>query len=215
MPDAQPAALPGSDRVIADTRAWVDEVVIGLNLCPFARAVQVKRQVRYVVTDADDAESLLGALIDELNLLAEADPAETDTTLLIHPRVLGDFDDYNQFLDIADGAVEALGLEGVIQVASFHPDYCFDGIEPDDIGNETNRSPWPMLHLLREASVERAVDAFPDADAIVERNQRTLRELGAAGVEALRARCRAAGVEALRARCRAAAGAGAAGKADK
>jgi hypothetical protein len=178
---------PSAAHCEAATRAWVDRAVIGLNLCPFARAVQVKGQVRYVVSEATDAEALVAALCDALQHLADADPDAVDTTLLIHPRVLTDFDDYNDFLDVAEAALEALGLEGVLQVASFHPDYRFAGTEADDITNATNRSPYPTLHLLREASIDKAVAASPEAEAIYERNQATLRALGATGWAALQA----------------------------
>ena len=166
---------------VATTRQWVERAVIGLNLCPFAKAVYVKQQVRFVLSDASTPEALLEELAEELVLLRDADPDQVDTTLIIHPDVLTDFLDYNDFLDNADAAVEALDLQGVIQVASFHPDYQFAGTMPDDISNYTNRSPYPTLHLLREASIDRAVEAFPDADVIVERNVKTLDALGHAG----------------------------------
>ncbi len=170
---------------IADTRRWLERAVIGLNLCPFAKAVHARDQIRYVLSDADDPRDLLEQLGEELLLLRDTPTDVVDTTLLIHPQVLQDFLDYNDFLDDADALLAQLGLEGVIQIASFHPHYQFAGTEPDDIGNYTNRSPYPTLHLLREDSVARAVEAFPDPDAIVERNQRTLAELGHAGWHAL------------------------------
>jgi hypothetical protein len=176
--------------VIAETRAWVDRAVIGLNLCPFAKAVQVKGQIRYAVTDATDTDALLEALREELRLLADADPAQVETTVLIHPRVLADFLDFNDFLEVADAALEALGYAGVLQVASFHPQYQFAGTNADDMTNATNRSPYPTLHLLREASIDRAVAAFPEATAIYERNIRTLQALGSQGWAALLAQCR-------------------------
>ncbi|MGB6056329.1 MAG: DUF1415 domain-containing protein [Burkholderiaceae bacterium] len=174
------ATIPASsehDRIIAATRRWLEKAVIGLNLCPFAKAVHVKDQIRYVVSDAASPEQLLDCLVDELQALAAADPEQVDTTLLIHPQVLNDFLDYNDFLDVADAAVERLGLAGEIQVASFHPDYQFAGTNPDDIENYTNRAPYPTLHLLRENSVARAVEAFPQAADIFERNIRTLQAL--------------------------------------
>jgi hypothetical protein len=166
---------------IADTRRWLERAVIGLNLCPFAKSVYVKEQVRFVLSEATGVEALLHDLHDELLSLQAADPQHTDTTLIVHPHVLGDFLDYNDFLDLADALVAELGLEGEIQVASFHPDYLFAGTAPDDVSNFTNRAPYPTLHLLREASVERAVAAFPDPDAIVERNIATLDALGVEG----------------------------------
>lgn len=167
-----------TDEVVAATRAWLEKAVIGLNLCPFAKAVHAGNQIRYAVSDAQTPEALLADLARELQALAAADPAEVETTLLIHPRVLDDFPDYNDFLDIADAAVEELGLAGTIQVASFHPQYRFADTEPDAIENYSNRSPYPMLHLLREESVERAVAAFPDVGRIPERNIDTLRRIG-------------------------------------
>jgi hypothetical protein len=166
---------------LAATRAWLERAVIGLNLCPFAKAVVAKQQVRYVLSDATTPQALLAQLGEELLALRDAAPAEIDTTLLVHPQVLTDFLDYNDFLASADALVEALALDGVLQVASFHPHYQFAGSEPDAIENFTNRSPYPTLHLLREDSVSRAVEAFPDPDAIVERNIEALRALGIDG----------------------------------
>lgn len=168
-----------------DTRTWLERAVIGLNLCPFAKAVHLKQQIRWVESAATDAEALLADLVHELQVLAAADPETVETTLLVHPHALTDFDDYNDFLDIADAVLAELGLEGELQVASFHPQYRFDGTEADDVTNCTNRSPHPTLHLLREASIERAVASFPDAAEIYERNVATLRRLGPAGWRAL------------------------------
>lgn len=170
-----------ADEVVRATRAWLEKTVIGLNLCPFAKAVHVGNRIRYAVSDAQTPEALLADLVRELQALAAAEPAEVETTLLIHPRVLNDFLDYNDFLDIADAAVEELGLTGTIQVASFHPHYRFADTAPDAIENYSNRSPYPLLHLLREESVERAVAAFPDAGHIPERNVETLRRIGHEG----------------------------------
>lgn len=176
------AGMPiDQDTVIQTTRDWLEKAVIGLNLCPFAKAVHVKNQIRYKVSEATTPEGLLEDLIAELNLLNEADPEEIDTTLLVHPSVLNDFLDYNDFLDVVDAAIEDLELDGVIQVASFHPDYQFDGTEPDDIENFSNRAPYPTLHLIRESSLERAVASFPDAADIYEANIATLRKLGHEG----------------------------------
>ena len=166
---------------IGDTRRWLERAVIGLNLCPFAKAVVNKGQVRMVLSEARDEEALLAELGEELVRLRDTPAAEVDTTLIVHPQVLGDCLDYNDFLDTADALVEELGLEGVLQVASFHPQYQFADSGPDDIANFTNRSPWPTLHRLREDSVSRAVEAFPDPDAIVDRNVDTLQKLGHAG----------------------------------
>jgi len=168
-------------NAIAATQHWLEQAVIGLNLCPFAKAVHLKKQIRWVESAASDAQGLLADLVQELQFLAAADPEQVETTLLIHPHALNDFLDYNDFLDVADGAIEELGLAGVLQVASFHPDYQFAGTAPDDVDNLSNRSPHPMLHLLREDSIARAVAAFPDAAAIYERNIETLHRLGADG----------------------------------
>ena len=172
---------PEDGAFIADTVKWLTRAVIGLNLCPFAKAVHVKGQIRYVVCHGDTSEALLTELIRELRFLVEADPASTDTTLLIHPNVFVDFLDYNDFLDVAEAAIAELKLEGVIQIASFHPQYQFADTEPDDITNFTNRSPYPTLHLLREESVTRAVLAFANAGDIFEKNIETMNLLGHEG----------------------------------
>jgi len=179
-----------AELILAETRAWVDRAVIGLNLCPFAKAVQSKGLVRYVLCLASDTDGLRDALATELTLLANTPADQIDTTVLVHPNVLQDFLDFNDFLGDADDAVDALGLDGEIQVASFHPQFQFDGTEPDDVSNATNRAPYPALHLIREASIDRAVAAFPEADAIFEANIDTLQALGAAGWAALQQQCR-------------------------
>jgi hypothetical protein len=172
---------------IQATRRWLERAVIGLNLCPFAKAVHVKRQIRYVLSEATSPAALLEELADEMRLLQSSDPEQVDTTLLVHPAVLGDFYDYNDFLGSAEMLVAELDLEGELQVASFHPDYRFAGTADDDLGNYTNRAPYPTLHLLREASIDRAVAAYPDPDVIVERNIATLEKLGLDGWRALMA----------------------------
>jgi hypothetical protein len=169
------------DEVIAVTRNWLEKAVIGLNLCPFARAVYAGDRIRYVVSDAATIEGLLEVLAAELQVLAETDESKTETTLLIHPQVLGNFPEYNDFLEMADMLVEELGLDGLLQVASFHPQYQFADTEPADISNCSNRSPYPTLHLLRESSVERAVAAHPDTEQIYQDNIKTLRQLGPEG----------------------------------
>ena len=168
-------------QIEGDVRRWLERAVIGLNLCPFAKAVYVKQQVRIVISDASTERALLEELGEELALLRDTPADETDTTLLVHPQVLGDFLDYNDFLGDADALVEAMDLEGVLQVASFHPQYQFAGSDPDDADNLTNRAPFPILHLLREASIDRAVAAYPNPDAIIARNIATVRELGIDG----------------------------------
>ena len=180
MPLIADTAPDGSDP-IAETRRWLEQIVIGLNLCPFAKAVHVKDQVRFVLSDATTVEALVEELAEELVLLRDTPAEQIDTTLIVHPDVLTDFLDYNDFLDNADAAIEALDLQGILQVASFHPQYQFAGVAPDDVSNYTNRAPYPTLHLLREDSVERAVAAFPDPDVIVERNIETLDKLGIEG----------------------------------
>jgi uncharacterized protein len=169
------------EAVLRDTQCWLERAVIGANLCPFAKAVHVKKQIRWVVSEAIDEQALLDDLVRELNLLADADAEDIDTTLLIHPHVLRDFLDFNDFLELADTAVHELQLDGEIQVASFHPDYQFADVADDDISHCTNRSPYPTLHLLREASVDLAVAAFPAADTIFEKNIQTLKRLGPDG----------------------------------
>ena len=171
--------------IISATQAWLEKAVVGLNLCPFAKAVHVKGQIRYVVSAATTPEALLEDLLTELRNLQDADPEQIDTTLLIHPLVLNDFLDYNDFLDIADAAAAEPEFDDAFQIASFHPDYQFADTTPDDIENYTNRSPYPTLHLLREASIDRAVEAFPEAEQIYEKNMVTLNELGLAGWEKL------------------------------
>jgi hypothetical protein len=186
--DALPTTREPGSLVAARMLAWVEHAVIGLNLCPFAKAPFVKGQVRCTVSTSHDPASLLDELGAELRLLVETDPRKTETTLLVVPDQFAEFDDFNDFLDDADATIVALGLEGTIQIASFHPRYRFAGTAPDDLDNATNRAPYPTLHLLREDSVERAVEAFPQAEGIYEANIRTLRELGESGWAALQKR---------------------------
>ena len=178
-------AGPDAAAVVAATRTWLERAVIGLQLCPLAKAVYVNEQVRFAVSAASTTEALREVLERELRTLVQTDASVLDTTLLIHPQVLTDFLDYNDFLDTAEETIEALGLEGVVQIASFHPAYYFAGTARGDVTNFTNRSPYPMLHLLREDSVSRAVEAFPDAPNIYQRNIETMRRLGAQGWAAL------------------------------
>ena len=176
---------PMSTSPLQATQAWFEKAVIGLNLCPFAKAVHVHGQIRWVQCPAQDTEALLQALVDELQLLTAADPQQIETTVLVHPEVLQDFADYNDFLDLADAALAELGLQGELQIASFHPDYQFADTAADDVGNCSNRSPHPTLHLLRESSIDRALESTPDAAQIYERNIRTLQALGLAGWQRL------------------------------
>jgi uncharacterized protein len=173
------------EAVLAATRRWLEKAVIGLNLCPFAKAVYVKNQVRLVVSKARHADDLLEELDRELDMLVATPASEIDTTLLIHPTLFEDFLDFNDFLEVAEGVVDEHELEGVVQLASFHPRFQFDGTEPEDIGNYTNRAPFAILHLLREDSVEKAVEAFPEAELIFEQNIATLEKLGPEGWSAL------------------------------
>src|SRR5688500_6592309 len=166
------------EAVVLATRSWLERAVIGLSLCPFASAVHARGQIRYFVSDAETSEALLLDLRRELLVLSQADPAVVETTLLIAPRVLADFLDYNDFLEHADRALEAMGLVGQLQIASFHPDYQFAESDASDVANCSNRSPYPSLHLLREASISRAVESFPEAAQIFQKNIATLRELG-------------------------------------
>jgi hypothetical protein len=170
--------VPEKDEVLAATRTWLEKEVIGLNLCPFAAAVNDAGQIRYAVSAATTQKQLRTDLLDELLLLKEADPAKIDTTLLIHPDVLTDFLEFNDFLDVADDVLKDLGLVGDIQIASFHPQFQFADTEPDDVTNRTNRSPYPTLHLLRESSVERALEDYPDPSEISRRNIEKMRRLG-------------------------------------
>ena len=173
------------DEIINATRNWLEKAVIGLNLCPFAKAVHVQNRVRYFVSTVQSTAELLDDLVSELRILKAADVVECETTLLIHPYVLTEFIEYSQFLRAAEAKVAKLGFAGEFQIASFHPHYQFGDCEPEDIENFTNRSPYPTLHLLRESSIERAVAAFPDAADIYEKNIETLRRLGHAGWERL------------------------------
>lgn len=186
-----PPGRLSAEQAVAETRAWIEQAVIGLDLCPFAKAPFAKGQVRFAVSAAETPHELLAHLAEELERLGAADPEDVETTLLIHPWVLTDFLEYNDFLEVAEAAVEELGLSGEIQVASFHPGYQFAGTAPDDPENGTNRSPYPTLHLLREASVERVVAAFGDTAAIYEKNIETLRRLGRDGWQRLARACRA------------------------
>ena len=166
---------------LEETTRWLEKAVIGLNLCPFAKAVHSKGQIRWVLSDTTEPMALLELLVHELQHLAAADPESVDTTLIVHPHAMGDFMDFNDFLGVAEDALAELNLDGVLQIASFHPQFQFAGTDIDDITNATNRSPYPTLHLLREDSVERAVAAFPEAEDIFERNIDTLQRLGLEG----------------------------------
>ena len=173
------------EEIVAATRRWLERAVIGLNLCPFAESVYRGGRVRFRVSEQRTASALLEDFRSELVFLHAANPVDCETVLLIHPWVLADFIEYNDFLGVCEAAIAELGLEGELQVASFHPQYQFSGTRPEDVENCTNRSPHPMLHLLRESSIERAIAAMPDTDEIYRKNIRTLRELGREGWERL------------------------------
>jgi len=177
----------GETEIINATRKWVEDVVVGYNLCPFAKRELVRNRVRFVVSEAETEDELLQALHSELQRLE--DEPEIETTLLIHPDVLEDFEPYNEFLDAADGLLAYLDMEGVYQIASFHPDYQFAETEPDAAENYTNRSPFPMLHLLREASLEAAIDSYPDVDGIPEKNIELMDKLGAEKMRSILKSC--------------------------
>lgn len=169
------------EDVLAATRRWLEQAVIGLNLCPFAKSVYVKDQVRLVVSRARHLDDFLDDLDRELDLLKTTPAEEVDTTLLIHPTLFPDFLVFNDFLDVADGVLAEHELEGVVQIAPFHPDFVFEGEAPDDMSHFTNRAPFPTLHLIREDSLEKAIDSFGDTDVIYERNMDVLRRLGPDG----------------------------------
>lgn len=177
--------MADADIVVADTRRWLERAVVGLNLCPFAKAVLARGQVHFAVSEAEDARDMLRDFEHELHELVGRAADERDTTLLALPRGMADFLAFNQLAAQAGRLVRKRGLEGVVQVASFHPRFVFAGTEEDDITNYTNRAPYPTLHLLREASMDRAVAAFPDPAAIYEANMETLRKLGPEGWDAL------------------------------
>ncbi len=182
---------PNTDTgaVIARTRCWLEQVVIAHNLCPFARQPFEADRVRYVVSPARRPEDLLAELGDELNRLRDTPPAQLETTLLIHPDALHDFLDYNDFLDIAEALIDELGYADIFQIASFHPDYRFADTQPEDAENYTNRSPYPMLHLIRQDSLSAALEHYPDPDAIPQRNIEKLQTLGAGHMQAQLAAC--------------------------
>jgi len=177
------------ERVIAATTAWLEKVVIGLNICPFAKAVHAKGQIRFAVSTANLGRALLEDLKRELGLLASTPAQQIESTLLIHPTVLSDFLAYNEFLWECDLAIQEMELDGIIQIASFHPQYRFAGTTPEDVTNHTNRSPYPMLHLLRESSVSQAVENFINTDSIYKNNLETLRKLGKAKIMAILKQC--------------------------
>lgn len=174
-------SLSSDEQMLSLTVRWLERAVIGLNLCPFAKSVHVKGQIHYRLSHSTQKQELLQVLQEELQALQATDPAVRDTTLLILADCFPDFLDFNDFLQDADDVLYTLGLDGTLQIASFHPRFQFAGTTEDDITNFTNRAPFPVLHLIREASIARAVEAFPDAEMIYEKNMRTLEDLGRAG----------------------------------
>jgi len=174
-------------QIVNATRKWVEDVVVGYNLCPFAKRELVRDRVRFVVSNAETEDELVQAVHEELQRLN--DEPEIETTLLVHPQVLQDFSAYNEFLDVTDGLLAYLELEGVYQIASFHPDYQFADTAPDAAENYTNRSPYPMLHLLRESSLEAAIDSYPDVDGIPQRNIELMEELGVEKMKGILTAC--------------------------
>ncbi|EGV36316.1 DUF1415 domain-containing protein [Neisseria weaveri] len=173
------------ETIIQNTRQWLEKAVIGLNLCPFAKAPYVKGRVRIAVSHAKHLDGFLEDLDKELLLLSETPSEKIETSLLIHPTLFTDFMVFNDLMDIADHAVIENGLEGIIQIAPFHPDFQFEGTEENDIGNYTNRSPYPTLHLIREDSIAKAAEVFPDASVIFERNIALLQDMGQKGWDEL------------------------------
>ena len=180
---------PDANTIIAHTRCWIEHVVIKLNLCPFARKPFEAGNIRFVVSSTNQPEALRAALQQELKFLSSTDASVVETTLLIHPNVLNNFLDYNDFLDVADAVLEEQNYTGEFQVASFHPHYQFAGTQVDDAENFTNRSPYPTLHLLREENLQQALDHYAHPEKIPERNIHTLNELGTEHLREVLRRC--------------------------
>ena len=177
--------MQSEDQALAATRCWVREMVVGLNLCPFAASPMKGDRIRYVLTQAETAEGIYRDLLSEMETLIGLPLSEVETSIFVVPKGLEDFDDYLDLLEVAEGVIPEAGLEGVLQLASFHPDYCFEGSDGDDPANYTNRSPYPMFHLIREEPLAQALETYPDPEAIPERNMALLRSMG---LEAVRAR---------------------------
>ncbi|WP_223424121.1 DUF1415 domain-containing protein [Alcanivorax limicola] len=195
MTDTTPTREAPSHTIIAaQMQTWITRVVVGLNLCPFARKPLENNQVRITVSNAHNTAALLEDLHAELSLLESKPASEIETTVIAISEMLGDFADYNDFLDLAEGLLDRFGWEGQFQIASFHPDYQFDGTGADDAENYTNRSPWPALHLLREDSLEQAVDSHPDPEQIPDRNIAAMNAMGQPALAALLEECRQAAV---------------------
>ena len=178
---------PSADEILSAVQKWVRSVVVDLNLCPFAKRELATDRIRFVLSEATLPEQLLMRLQDELELLERN--SDIETTVLVHPQILQKFDDYNQFLELGDGLIKQLGFEGVFQIASFHPNYQFAGTETNDPENYTNRSPYPLLHILREASLSVAIDSYPDVDQIPDRNIALMNEMGQTKMQALLEAC--------------------------
>lgn len=195
MTDTTPTREAPSHTIIAaQMQTWITRVVVGLNLCPFARKPLENNQVRITVSNAHNTAALLEDLHAELSLLESKPASEIETTIIAISEMLGDFADYNDFLDLAEGLLDRFGWEGQFQIASFHPDYQFDGTGAEDAENYTNRSPWPALHLLREDSLEQAVDSHPDPEQIPDRNIAAMNAMGQPALATLLEECRRAAV---------------------
>ncbi len=182
--------MTSSEQALAETRCWVEKLVVGLNLCPFAAAPLKAGRIRYVHCAERDEEGIYRALLREMETLLGMDESEAETCLFVVPEGLADFHDYLALFEAAEGVIPEAGLEGILQLASFHPDYCFEGAGAEDPANYTNRSPHPMFHLIREAPLARALEKYPDPEAIPERNVSLLRELGLEEMRRRLAACR-------------------------
>ncbi len=182
-------------QIITETRQWVQDIVIRHNLCPFAHKPFRNDVIRYRLSHASSEDELVDDLIDELLLLRDADISKVETTILITPYCLNDFSHYNQFLDVADMLITQFGLEGTIQVASFHPDYQFADLDYDDVRNYTNRSLYPMFHLILEASIEQARNSHPDVESIPATNMALLQQIGLEEIKQQQQACKKKEIE--------------------
>ncbi len=182
--------MMAAQQALDETRCWVERVVVGLNLCPFAASPMKGGRIRYVACPASDPDGIYRALLQEMETLIGLPEPEAETSLFVVPEGLNDFDAYLDLFETAEAAVSEAGLEGILQLASFHPDYCFEGAGTDDPANYTNRSPHPMFHLIREEPLARALAQYPDPEGIPQRNVERLRALGLSAMQARLAACR-------------------------
>lgn len=171
------------DEIVAAVKSWIDKVIIGLNFCPFAKKEIERNTVRYAIFPATQVNDALGHLLEELAILDQQQAVQT--TLLVFPLGFANFDDYLDMLELANSLISQGGYGGIYQLASFHPDYCFDGEDPNDPANYTNRSPYPIMHILRESSIEAVLKRYPDPESIPENNIAKARELGSDFLQAL------------------------------